>query len=39
VLGPAGGVESALEPAAVRTLVEAHLRTALPAWDPFGVTR
>jgi hypothetical protein len=39
VLGPAGGEESALEPEAVRSLVEAHLRTAPPAWDPFAVTR
>jgi hypothetical protein len=39
VLGPAGGVESALEPEVVRTLVETHLRTAPPAWDPYEVTR
>ena len=38
-LAPAGDQESGLEPTVVRTLVEAHLRTAPPAWDPYAVTR
>jgi hypothetical protein len=38
-LVPAGGAESALEPAAVRALVETHLRSAPVAWDPFRITR
>lgn len=38
-LAPAGRRESSLEPAVVRTLVEAHLRTAPPAWDPYAITR
>ncbi len=38
-LAPADQQESGLEPAVVRTLVEAHLRTAAPAWDPYTVTR
>jgi hypothetical protein len=38
-LAPAGEQESGLEPTVVRTLVEAHLRVAPPAWDPYAVTR
>jgi hypothetical protein len=38
-LGPAGGEESALDPVAVRSLVEAHLSDAPGAWDPYLVTR
>jgi hypothetical protein len=38
-LAPAGAEESELEPAAVRALVEGHLRSAAPAWDPFLITR
>ncbi len=38
-LAPAGRQESGLEPAVVRTLVEAHLGTAAPAWDPYAITR
>jgi uncharacterized protein DUF6687 len=38
-LAPADGAESALAPAAVRAMVEAHLRLAPPAWDPYRVTR
>ncbi len=39
MLGPAGGDESVLEPPVVRALVEAHLRSAPVAWDPFRITR
>jgi len=35
-LAPADGAESGLEPGALRTLVEEHLRAAPPAWDPFA---
>ncbi len=38
-LAPAGRVESALAPGVVRGLVEAHLRAAPPAWDPYRITR
>jgi uncharacterized protein DUF6687 len=38
-LGPAGGSESVLEPSVVRAQVEAHLRGAPAAWDPFRITR
>jgi hypothetical protein len=38
-LVPADQQESGLEPTAVRTLVEAHLRTADAAWDPYTITR
>jgi hypothetical protein len=38
-LAPAAGQESCLHPAAVRALVETHLRTAAPAWDPYAITR
>ncbi|HVT42055.1 MAG TPA: DUF6687 family protein [Acidimicrobiales bacterium] len=38
-LAPAGGAESALALARVRALVEAHLGSAPPAWDPYRITR
>jgi hypothetical protein len=38
-LSPAGDGESCLAPAAVAGVVEAHLRAAPPAWDPFHITR
>jgi hypothetical protein len=38
-LAPAGDQESSLEPTVVRSLVEAHLRAAPPAWDPYAITR
>jgi len=38
-LAPKGDAESALEPGAVRALVEAHLRSAPPAWDPSAPVR
>jgi hypothetical protein len=38
-LAPAARAESALSSAAVRALVEDHLRAAPPAWDPYRVTR
>ncbi len=38
-LSPAGGEESRLRPADVRTAVEEHLRTAPPAWNPYDITR
>jgi hypothetical protein len=38
-LSPAGGAESSLAPGAVAAAVEAHLRAAAPAWDPFRTTR
>lgn len=38
-LAPKGLAESALEPGLVRALVEAHLRTAPPAWDPSAPRR
>lgn len=38
-LAPAGRVESAVAPGVVRSLVEAHLRAAPPAWDPYRITR
>jgi Family of unknown function (DUF6687) len=34
-LAPAGAAASTLAPATVRELVEAHLRSAPPAWDPY----
>ncbi len=37
-LAPADGAESNLDPPAVRAMVEEHLRTAPPAWDPFSAT-
>ena len=39
ILAPAGDAESGLEPVAVRTLVETHLRTAPVAWDPYAPRR
>jgi hypothetical protein len=39
VLGPRDAQESALEPGAVRRMVETHLRDAPAAWDPYRVTR
>jgi hypothetical protein len=39
VLSHASDSESVLDPAEVRAAVEAHLRRAPPAWDPFRVTR
>jgi hypothetical protein len=38
-LAPDDGAESNLPPAAVVAAVEAHLRAAPPAWDPFRITR
>jgi hypothetical protein len=38
-LAPVAHVESALASDTVRGLVEAHLRAATPAWDPYRVTR
>jgi hypothetical protein len=38
-LSPKGGEESSLAPAAVAAAVEAHLRAAVPVWDPFRITR
>jgi hypothetical protein len=38
-LAPAGDQESRLEPSVVRALVEAHLRAAPPAWNPYAITR
>jgi hypothetical protein len=38
-LAPAGDAASSLAPGAVVAAVEAHLRTAAPAWDPFRITR
>lgn len=38
-LAPPAGEESGLDPAIVRNLVETHLRTAPPAWDPYDITR
>jgi hypothetical protein len=37
-LSPGSGEESSLAAAAVITAVEAHLRAAPPAWDPFHIT-
>jgi hypothetical protein len=39
VLSHAPDTESALDAAEVRAAVEAHLRSAPPAWDPYRVTR
>jgi hypothetical protein len=38
-LAPTSGQESRLDPAVVRTLIETHLRTTPPAWDPYAITR
>ncbi len=38
-LSPAGRVESTLAPATVVAAVEAHLRAAPAAWDPYRITR
>ncbi len=38
-LAPVGDAESELRPGQVRALVEAHLRTAPPAWDPYAGLR
>ena len=38
-LAPAGMQESCLGPSAVLHLVQTHLRTAPPAWDPYTVRR
>ena len=38
-LAPAGDAPSNLTPAAVRSLLEEHLRTADPAWDPYTPSR
>ncbi len=38
-LAPTAGEESGLDPAVVRTLIESHLRTTPPAWDPYTITR
>ena len=37
-LSPAGGERSSLAPVVVAAIVEAHLRAAPPAWDPFRLT-
>jgi hypothetical protein len=38
-LSPAGGAESMIASATVAAVVEAHLRAAPPAWDPYRITR